>query len=58
MPMLSGKLSNMKKLPAAVELGSRGGKARALKLTKKQREEIARKAGQARWQKGKGNESV
>jgi general stress protein YciG len=39
-----------KKLPAAVELGRRGGKARAQKLTKKQREEIARKAGQARWQ--------
>jgi hypothetical protein len=58
--MLSGKLSGMTKLPAAVELGSRGGKARAQRLTKKQRQEIARKAGQARWQKGKGkgNESV
>jgi hypothetical protein len=34
---------------AAAELGSRGGKARALKLTKTQRIEIARKAAASRW---------
>ncbi|MCY4420236.1 MAG: hypothetical protein OXC42_03155 [Gammaproteobacteria bacterium] len=41
------------KNPAAVELGRlgglKGGKARAKKLTKKQRSEIARKAANARW---------
>ena len=40
------------KLPersAAAELGSRGGKARAAKLSKKQRSEIARKAAAVRW---------
>jgi hypothetical protein len=40
------------KLPersAAAELGSRGGKARAAKLSKKQRTEIARKAAAVRW---------
>jgi hypothetical protein len=41
--------------PAAVELGRRGGlkggKARAAKLTKKQRIEAARKAASARWHK-------
>lgn len=39
--------------PAAVELGRKGGmkggKARAKKLTAKQRSEIARKAARARW---------
>lgn len=39
--------------PAAVELGRRGGlkggKARAKKLTAKQRSEIARKAAATRW---------
>jgi len=39
--------------PAAVELGrkvvSRGGRARAEKLTPEQRSEIARKAANARW---------
>ncbi len=39
--------------PAAVALGRRGGlkggKARAAKLTAKQRSEIARKAAKARW---------
>jgi hypothetical protein len=34
---------------AAAELGSRGGKARAASLTKKQRSEIARKAAEKRW---------
>jgi len=36
---------------AAAELGSRGGKARAAKLSKKKRAEIAREAAQARWKK-------
>jgi len=43
------------KNPAAVALGRlgglKGGKARAEKLTKKQRSEIAKKAAQARWKK-------
>jgi hypothetical protein len=34
---------------AAAELGSKGGKARAQALTKKQRSEIARKAATKRW---------
>jgi hypothetical protein len=34
---------------AAAELGSKGGKARAKKLTKEQRMKIARKAAAARW---------
>ncbi len=34
---------------AAIELGRKGGKARAAKLSKKQRAEIARKAAVARW---------
>jgi len=44
------------KNPAAVTLGrlggQKGGKARAEKLTAKQRSEIARKAARARWNKG------
>jgi hypothetical protein len=43
------------KNPAAVALGklggSKGGKARAAKLTNKQRSEAARKAALARWKK-------
>lgn len=42
-----------KKNPAAVELGRLGGKkggpARAKKLSKKRRREIAKKAAEARW---------
>jgi hypothetical protein len=34
---------------AAVELGRKGGQARAKKLTKEQRAEIARKAAAQRW---------
>jgi len=45
------------KNPAAVELGRlgglKGGKARAARLTPKQRQEIAKKAAAARWHKGK-----
>ena len=36
---------------AAVERGRKGGKARAEKLNKKQRSEIAKKAAKARWTK-------
>ena len=34
---------------AAVALGSKGGKARASKLTAEQRSEIAKRAADARW---------
>ena len=34
---------------AAVELGRKGGQARAEKLSKKRRAEIAKKAARARW---------
>jgi hypothetical protein len=48
------------KNPAAVALGklgaSKGGKARAEKLTKEQRVEIARKAAKARWDKKRREE--
>ncbi len=44
------------KNPAAVALGRlgglKGGKARAKKLSKKRRSEIAKKAAQARWRRG------
>ncbi len=36
---------------AAAELGRRGGKARAARLSKKRRAEIARKAAAKRWSK-------
>jgi len=36
---------------AAAELGARGGKARAKKLTPEQRAEIARAAATVRWKK-------
>ncbi len=38
-----------RKLPAAVELGRRGGIATRMKLTSEQRSENARKAVMARW---------
>lgn len=41
------------KNPAAVELGRKGGKATARKLTPQQRKESARRAAQARWAKAK-----
>jgi hypothetical protein len=44
-----------RKNPAAVALGklgaSKGGQARAAKLSPEQRREVARKAARARWQK-------
>ena len=36
---------------AAVELGRKGGKARAAKISKKRRSEIARKAAETRWKR-------
>jgi hypothetical protein len=38
---------------AAAELGRRGGAARAAKLSKKRRSEIARKAASKRWSKAR-----
>ena len=40
-----------KKDPAAVAMGRKGGKARASKLSKEKRSEIARKAAKIRWAK-------
>lgn len=37
--------------PSAVELGRKGGAARAAKLTKRQRIDIAKAAAAARWKK-------
>ena len=49
------------KNPAAVALGklgaSKGGKARAKKLSDKRKSEIARKAAKARWAKKRQGES-
>ncbi len=39
--------------PSAVTLGQKGGKARAAKLSKKQRVEIAKKAATQRWKNKK-----
>ena len=41
---------------AAVELGRKGGKARAIKLSRVKRQEIAKKAAQARWKKKRASE--
>ena len=43
-----------KKHPGAVQLGKLGGKARSKKLSKKQRKEIARLGGPARWKRTEG----
>lgn len=62
MPDYSSYYSFMaeEKNPAAVELGRlgglKGGKARAAKLTKEERSEIARKAARARWAKKRQQE--
>lgn len=37
---------------AAQELGSRGGKARAARMTPERRAEIAKRAAAARWKRG------
>lgn len=39
--------------PSAVALGQKGGKARAARLTKKQRVEIAKRAARKRWESKK-----
>jgi hypothetical protein len=45
----NAQLMAKKKNPAAVELGRKGGKKSAERLTNEQRKEKARKAAQARW---------
>jgi hypothetical protein len=47
-----------KKNPAAVELGRKGGKARAAQMTKAQRSEAARQAVKARWERVKKDEKA
>jgi hypothetical protein len=52
----SGKIEESEEGPdgksqAAVQLGRRGGQARAKKLGVRRRSEIARKAAKARWKK-------
>jgi hypothetical protein len=37
--------------PAAAELGAKGGKARAARMSPERRSEIARKAAARRWEK-------
>jgi general stress protein YciG len=46
------ELENDRPKSAAAELGSRGGKARAAKLSPERRKEIARKGAASRWRKG------
>ena len=45
------ELTDDGKNKAAVELGRRGGKARAEKMTAERRSEIAKRAASARWKK-------
>jgi hypothetical protein len=45
--------STQGKNPAAVLLGSKGGKARAAGLSPDQRKEIAKRAAKSRWSKRK-----
>ena len=58
MPQHSGKVNVKKKNPIAVAFGmlgaSKGGKARAAKLSAARRSEIARKAVMARWSRKQG----
>jgi len=44
--------------PHAVDLGRRGGKARAVKLTAEKRREIAGKAARARWAKQRKSDKI
>ncbi len=46
---IEDELTDDGKNKAAVELGRKGGKARAAKMTPEQRSEIAKKAASARW---------
>jgi hypothetical protein len=48
---IEDELGEDSKNKAAVELGRKGGKARATKLSKKRRSEIAKKAAAKRWAK-------
>ncbi len=48
---IEDELTDDGKNKAAVELGRKGGRARAEKLTPEQRAEIARKAAKARWKR-------
>ena len=48
---IEDELTDDGKNKAAVELGRKGGRARAKKLTPEQRREIARKAAKTRWGK-------
>lgn len=48
--MLSGKLWEMKEI-SQKEMASMGGKARATKLTKARKLEIAKRAANKRWKK-------
>jgi hypothetical protein len=45
----TGEVEGTAKDPAAVALGSKGGKARAANLSDERRKEIARKAAEKRW---------
>lgn len=47
-------MSAKKKSAAAQELGKKGGKSRAKKMTAEERSESARKAAEARWAAEKG----
>ena len=49
---IEDELTDDGKNKAAVELGRKGGQARAKKLSKKRRAEIAKKAAQSRWGRG------
>ncbi len=49
---IEDELTDDGKNKAAVELGRKGGRARAKKLTTEQRREIARKAAKTRWGSG------
>jgi hypothetical protein len=44
--------------PAAVSLGSKGGKARAAKLSPAKRKAIAKKAAKRRWNKSGGSDGA
>jgi hypothetical protein len=46
-------MGRRRKDPAAVELGRKGGRARAKRMTAEERQEAARRAIRARWAKAK-----
>lgn len=48
---IEDELTDDGKDQAAVELGRKGGQARAKKLSKKRRAEIAKRAAKARWER-------